>query len=84
MKSFIRFMVLAASLLVILDAGAEPRRVLPLDHGPRAQSTPWVNAQIRAREARQLRQAQGAQAAPGTPGTPESAAEAAPVAPQRG
>lgn len=26
-------------------------RVLPLDHGPRAQSTPWLNAQVRQHEA---------------------------------
>jgi len=29
-----------------------PRRVLPLDHGPRAQSTPWLNEQTRQREAK--------------------------------
>jgi hypothetical protein len=36
---------------------ARSSRVLPLDHGPRAQSTPWVNAQIRQREAREAEQA---------------------------
>jgi hypothetical protein len=38
------------------DASKTPApaaRKLPLDHGPRATSTPWLNKQIRAREAAQ-------------------------------
>ena len=30
---------------------AAPRHVMPLDHGPRAQSTPWQNQQLRLHEA---------------------------------
>jgi len=70
MKPFIRFTLIAASLLAIFNAHAEqepaaadtpaPRRVQPLDHGPRAQSTPWVNAQIRQREARETEAARKA------------------------
>jgi len=62
MTSLIRITFLAASLLAMFNVHASPeatadsqpapRRVLPLDHGPRAQSTPWVNAQMRQREAR--------------------------------
>jgi hypothetical protein len=33
-------------------AAAPKRSKLPLDHGPRATSTPYVNAQLRQREAR--------------------------------
>jgi hypothetical protein len=39
-------------------AASAPRRlVLPLDHGPRAQSTTWVNKQLRANRQQQLQQA---------------------------
>jgi len=81
MKPFIRFTLIAASLLAIFNAHAEqqqaaadtpaPRRVLPLDHGPRAQSTPWVNAQIRQREGRV---AEAARQAAGTEPLTEAAA----------
>jgi len=78
MKSFIRFIAVAVGLLAMFDAQSEPARVLPLDHGPRAQSTPWVNAQIREREAREAQKAQKAQR------PPEAATEPAPVAPVHG
>ena len=39
-----------AALTVAAAPACETRRlVLPLDHGPRAQSTPYLNAQIKAR-----------------------------------
>ena len=53
----------------VLDAAAntpaaEPAsEVLPLDHGPRATTTPWLNAQRRLR----AREAAGAVAASATP-----------------
>jgi hypothetical protein len=37
-------------------AAAPNRSKLPLDHGPRATSTPYVNAQLRQREARMERE----------------------------
>jgi hypothetical protein len=37
-------------------ATAPKRNKLPLDHGPRATSTPYVNAQLRQREARMERE----------------------------
>jgi hypothetical protein len=37
-------------------AAATKRNKLPLDHGPRATSTPYVNAQLRQREARMERE----------------------------
>lgn len=37
-------------------AAASKRSKLPLDHGPRATSTPYVNAQLRQREARMERE----------------------------
>jgi hypothetical protein len=48
----------AASELSVADAvpataPAAQRLVLPLDHGPRAQSTPWFNEQLRQRALRQ-------------------------------
>jgi hypothetical protein len=37
-------------------AAATKRSKLPLDHGPRATSTPYVNAQLRQREVRTERE----------------------------
>ena len=39
-------------------APAAAHAKLPLDHGPRAQSTPWLNEQTRQRLARQPQQQQ--------------------------
>ena len=48
----------AASAATEMSDGAPQKLVLPLDHGPRAQTTPWLNRQrvLRAdAEARALR-----------------------------
>lgn len=47
-------------------APAAQRLVLPLDHGPRAQRTPWLNEQLRVRAARlQQERLAGSGAQPG-------------------
>ena len=53
----------AASTAAAATTSAALRVKLPLDHGPRAQSTPWLNQQTRQRIARQQQQqlAQSAQ-----------------------
>lgn len=45
-----KVVVTIAMLLSVTVANAHK---LPLDHGPRATSTPWLNRQIREREAAQ-------------------------------
>jgi sensor histidine kinase regulating citrate/malate metabolism len=71
-----KVLVTVAMLLAVATANAQTTtapdasktaapaaRKLSLDHGPRATSTPWVNKQIREREAAQRTQAAIAQAA---------------------
>ncbi len=54
----------AASTAAAATTPAARRVKLPLDHGPRAQSTPWLNQQTRQRIARRQQQpAQSAQSA---------------------
>lgn len=45
-----KFFAAAVMLLSVAGAHAGAHK-LPLDHGPRATSTPWVNQHIRAQEA---------------------------------
>jgi hypothetical protein len=45
-----KFFATAVMLLSVAAANASAHK-LPLDHGPRATSTPWVNQHIRDREA---------------------------------
>jgi hypothetical protein len=45
--------VIARRQAALSEAASAPRvatEVLPLDHGPRATTTPWLNAQRRLRE----------------------------------
>ena len=45
--------VIARRQAALNDAASAPQaanEVLPLDHGPRATTTPWLNAQRRLRE----------------------------------
>ncbi|RQP21832.1 hypothetical protein [Piscinibacter terrae] len=43
-----------------VNKGCPPPLVLPLDHGPRAQTTPWQNRQIKERHEAQLKACQEA------------------------
>ena len=45
------------------DAGSTAGLVLPLDHGPRATTTPWLNRQRRLKAAAAASAARGASAA---------------------
>jgi hypothetical protein len=54
-----KVVVTIAMLLSVTVANAHK---LPLDHGPRATSTPWLNQHIREREAAQKQQRQPAAA----------------------
>jgi hypothetical protein len=52
------------------------RLVLPLDHGPRAQSTPWLNQQLRQRALHEQREQQAASSAPSAGSVPAPAEHA--------
>lgn len=39
----------------VAESGTPKRLVLPLDHGPRAQTTPWLNQQRRLRAEQKAR-----------------------------
>ncbi|WP_024973293.1 hypothetical protein [Ralstonia pickettii] len=62
--AFITTALLSASSLLAACASTEgsPRVVLPLDHGPRAQTTPWENQQrlLRAEKAARAKENAGA------------------------
>ncbi len=58
--------VMAVTVVVTACAGPETgnRVVLPLDHGPRAQTTPWSNQQRLLRAEQEARAKAEAQSAP--------------------
>lgn len=49
----------AVSLSACASLGDPGRTTLPLDHGPRAQSTPWLNHQLALYREKQSRAQQG-------------------------